>query len=113
MLAICLMLLSYLLRSKLYWHNRPVSTDIASYFNTFPQQIQVLSELKYTIYGPIFQGPWDYINFSNSSFKAYKSLGLLRCIFNDICCPEARKNSITRSTLLAILFIFVETLPII
>ena len=45
--------------------------------------------------------------------KAYKLLGLLQCIFNDIYCPEARKNSVTRPTLLAILFMFVETLPII
>jgi len=43
------------------------------------------------------------LHYQNITFKAYKSFGLLRCIFKDNYCPEARKNlyiSIIRSTLL-------------
>ena len=43
------------------------------------------------------------LHYQTITSKAYKSLGLLRHIFKDTYCPEARKNlyiSITRSTLL-------------
>ena len=48
--------------------------------------------------------------------RAYKSLGLLWHIFNDIYCPEARKALyvyFNHQIYLIILFVLVETLPIV
>ena len=52
---------------------------------------------------PVVRTLESYLGGQTITSKAYKSLGLLRHIFKDTYCPEARKNlyiSITRSTLL-------------